>query len=69
MLPIGWAIIGSLPALEGAARWLDGGRTLAPLVDETLSGTQWARVLTTLALWMVLPMLIGLWRITRGEIR
>ena len=24
---------------------------------------------TTLALWMVLPLLIGLWRITRGEIR
>ena len=69
VLPILWSIIGSFPAFEGAARWLDGSRTLAPLVDETFDGTQWARALTTLALWMLLPMLIGLWRITRGEVR
>ena len=69
VLPIGWSIIGSIAALEGAARWLDGSRTLTPLVEETLSGTQWARVAATLALWLVLPLLIGLWRITRGDVR
>ena len=69
VLPIAWSIIGSFPAFEGAARWLDGSRTLAPLVDETFDGTQWARALTTLALWVLLPLLIGLLRITRGEVR
>jgi len=69
VLPIAWSIVGSLSAFEGAARWLDGSRTLSPLVEETLSGTQWARALTTLALWMVLPLLIGLWRITREDVR
>jgi hypothetical protein len=33
-----------------------------------LSGDDWAHVLVTLALWMVVPLAIGLWRITRGEI-
>ena len=69
VLPIAWSIVGGLKALEGAARWLDGGRTLAPMIDGTLDGTQWARVLTTVAVWVVLPLLIGLWRIIRGEVR
>ncbi len=30
VLPITWGPLGSIPALEGAARWLDGGRFLAP---------------------------------------
>jgi ABC-2 type transport system permease protein len=69
VLPIAWSIVGSISALEGAARWLDPGRSLSPMIEETFSGTQWARALTTLALWVVLPLLIGLWRITRGEVR
>ena len=69
VLPIGWSIIGSIPALEGAARWLDSSRTMGPMVEELLSGTEWARVATTLALWLLLPLLIGVWRIARGEVR
>ncbi len=30
--------------------------------------TQWAHVGTALALWMLLPLLIGTWRITRREV-
>jgi hypothetical protein len=30
--------------------------------------TQWAHAGTSLALWMVLPLLLGAWRITRREI-
>jgi len=68
-LPLALSALGAISALEGAARWLDGSRTLAPLTDELFSGTGWARVGTTLALWMLLPLLAGLWRITRGEVR
>ena len=31
--------------------------------------TEWAHPGTTLALWMVAPLAIGVWRIQRGEIR
>ena len=34
-----------------------------------MSVTQWAQLGTTLALWLAVPLLVGLWRITRGEIR
>jgi ABC-2 type transport system permease protein len=67
-LPIAWAALGSIPALEGAARWLDGSRSLSPLTEHLLSATEWGRAGTTLALWMVLPLVIGLWRILRDEV-
>ena len=68
-LPLAWTALGSLPFLEGAARWLDGARSLTPLTEELMSTTQWARAGTTLAVWMLLPWLVGLWRITREGVR
>ena len=68
VLPLAWGIIGSLPALEGAARWLDSGRTMSGLTEESFSGTEWARAATTLAVWMLLPLLVGWWRILRDEV-
>ena len=61
VLPIALGALGSLPALEDAARWLDGGR-YADAADRGVVelGTQWARAATTLALWMLLPLLVGL---------
>jgi hypothetical protein len=38
------------------------------MTEEVMSATQWAHVGTTLAIWMVLPLLIGAWRITRREV-
>jgi hypothetical protein len=35
---------------------------------EVMSTTQWAHAGTALALWMLLPLLIGTWRITRREV-
>jgi ABC-2 type transport system permease protein len=68
-LPIAWSIAGMLAPLRDLADWLDGGKTLAPLTDHVMSGTEWAHALATLALWMVLPAVIGAVRIIRGEIR
>ena len=67
-LPIGWSALGSISVFTGTAGWLDGGRSYAPMVDHVMSGTEWARVATTLALWMLLPLAIGTWRIARNEI-
>jgi hypothetical protein len=35
---------------------------------EVLTSAQWAHAGTALALWMLLPLLIGTWRITRREV-
>ena len=69
VLPIAWAIVGRLAGLDAVARWLDGTYSLAPMTEHLMSAMEWARAGTTLALWMLLPLLIGLWRIVRGEIR
>lgn len=69
VLPLAWTALGWITFLEDAARWLDSSRSLAPMTEELMSATQWARAGTTLALWMLLPLLIGLWRVTRGDVR
>jgi ABC-2 type transport system permease protein len=69
VLPTVWAGLGAIPALEDAARWLDMSRTMAPMLEQALSALQWARVGTSLALWMVLPIVLGMWRVARSDVR
>jgi ABC-type transport system involved in multi-copper enzyme maturation permease subunit len=64
-LPIAWTAIASLSFLADAAPWLDTRLALGPMPKELMSATQWAQAGTALAVWMLLPLLIGLWRITR----
>jgi ABC-2 type transport system permease protein len=67
-LPITWTAVASLSFLSDAAPWLDTRLALAPLHREVVSATQWAHAGTALALWMLLPLVIGIWRITRREV-
>jgi hypothetical protein len=66
-LPIAWTALASLSVFADAAPWLDTRLALAPLHEEVLSATQWAHAGTALALWLLLPLLIGMWRIVRRE--
>ncbi len=67
-LPFAWMALASLSFFEDVAPWLDTARALAPMPMEVMSTTQWAQAGTALALWMLLPLLIGIWRITRSEV-
>ena len=67
-LPIAWAALASLSFFAGIAPWLDTALALGPMHEEVLSDDQWAHAGTALALWMLLPLPIGIWRITRREI-
>jgi ABC-2 type transport system permease protein len=69
LLPTVWsALAGSIHALSGVARWLDQSETLAPLARHPLSSTEWAHALATLGVWMLLPLLIGGWRLMRRDV-
>ncbi|HEX6620771.1 MAG TPA: hypothetical protein VF024_13980, partial [Solirubrobacteraceae bacterium] len=57
------------PGLDTVVRWLDPTSSLAPMTEHLMDATEWAHGGATLALWMVLPLVVGLWRIQRGEIR
>ena len=67
-LPMSWMAVLSLPVFSGVAPWVDYASALGQMTVEVMSPTQWAHVGTALALWMLLPLLIGTWRITRREV-
>ena len=69
VLPTAWGALGSIHALEGAARWLDQSRTMGDISDHAFSGMEWARVGTSVALWVLLPLAIGWWRVRRNDVR
>ncbi len=67
-LPTAWGAVMSLAFFVDIAPWLETSRALDPMLQEVMSTTQWAHAGTALALWMLLPILIGTWRITRREV-
>ncbi len=67
-LPTAWMAVVSLPLLSGVAPWVDNARALGQMTAEVMSATQWAHFGTALVLWMLLPLAVGTWRITRREI-
>jgi ABC-2 type transport system permease protein len=69
VVPTAFALFGQIPAIDGIAAWVDGSQTLEPFVNESLAAREWAQAGTTMALWMLLPLLIGLWRIRRDEVQ
>jgi ABC-type transport system involved in multi-copper enzyme maturation permease subunit len=70
VLPIAFtAVTHIISGLDGVRNWLDQGEVLSNLTNHGLSGHEWAQVGTTLLLWLVTPMAIGLYRFTKGEIR
>ena len=67
-LPMAWMAVVSLSFFADVAPWVSTARALSPMQEEVMSATQWAHVGTALAIWMLLPLLIGAWRITRREV-
>jgi ABC-type transport system involved in multi-copper enzyme maturation permease subunit len=69
LLPVVWnGLASNISWLATPARWLDSDSTLGPLTQQNLSGTQWAHAAATFALWIGVPLLIGLTRIGRGDL-
>jgi ABC-type transport system involved in multi-copper enzyme maturation permease subunit len=49
--------------------WLDTNRTITALDDTGVTAGEWARVGTSLAVWLLIPLVIGLIRLTRREVK
>jgi hypothetical protein len=47
---------------------VDYARNLGQMTPDVISATQWTETGTSLVIWIVLPLLIGTWRLTRGEV-
>ncbi|HEY3527664.1 MAG TPA: ABC transporter permease [Nocardioides sp.] len=49
--------------------WIDFNNAQGPLLDATIHGNEWAQLVTSGLIWLVLPFLIGLARIQRAEVK
>jgi ABC-type transport system involved in multi-copper enzyme maturation permease subunit len=67
-LPVSWWAVVSLPTFADIGPWVDYVRALGQMTEGVLSATQWAQTGTSLVVWMVLPLVIGVWRITRRDV-
>lgn len=70
-LPTVWGILASLVTwLNSAANWLDLNRTMNPLfLGKALTAEQWAQLGTSVGVWVLLPLVIGMWRLSRAEVK
>ncbi len=70
-LPIAFSILTSLiHSFHKVQPWVDPGTAQAPLQNgEHLTGQEWARVLTTVLIWVVVPFMVGMWRVLRAEVK
>lgn len=56
--------------LREHAAWLDLGTAQSALLGQGWpSGQQWAQLGTTSAVWVLLPLAVGCWRVARREVR
>ena len=68
LMPMGAIAVSAIPWFDGVVPWLDGWSSVSILADKALSSTEWAHAGTSLAAWVLLPLIVGLWRITRSEL-
>jgi ABC-type transport system involved in multi-copper enzyme maturation permease subunit len=69
VLTIAYAALTAILGLDGLSAWTNQGDTFGPLTDHSMSAREWARVGTTLLLWLAVPLAVGSYRFLRGEIR
>jgi len=72
ILPTAVAILSSLSStFEDIAPWIEFNTAQAPLVSSPYSptGEEWAQIATSGAIWLLLPLVLGIWRLLRIEFK
>ena len=69
VLPILWSVLGEMiSGLREPAQWLDLGVTMVPLTTAEVTAGQWGRLAVSVLVWVLLPLVAGLVRISRREV-
>ncbi|HEY5882945.1 MAG TPA: hypothetical protein VIU11_28840 [Nakamurella sp.] len=70
LLPTVWTIAGGLiPAVQGVSDWLNLNTTTMPLMTGEMTGTDWAKLGTSVLLWVGVPLAIGTRRVLTREVK
>ncbi|MEV0896123.1 ABC transporter permease [Actinoplanes sp. NPDC049802] len=68
-LPTVWTILGeNIRGLREAAEWLDLNITSQALSEPDMTSGEWARLAVSVAVWVVLPLILGTVRVLRREV-
>ena len=72
-LPTVFGIIGEIwPSFADKAAWFDLGTAQVPLFDggaADVTGQEWLQLGITTVIWVVLPLVVGGWRMLRSELK
>lgn len=70
-LPTALSIISALvTSARDVLAWVDINQTSTPFFTGTApTGEEWQKYAVSVAIWVVLPMLIGIWRVLRREVK
>lgn len=68
------ALLGMLGALVSwfgdVAEWIDPSVTMTPLMSGQMpAGDEWSRIGVSMAIWIGVPLAIGVWRVLRREVK
>ena len=66
---IGELATGLVPALQGVGGWINQSDAMTPLLENHMGATGWAKLATTLAFWLLLPLTLGVIRLLRREVK
>ncbi|ROR91914.1 ABC transporter permease [Nocardioides aurantiacus] len=70
VLPIVFAVVAGLVGwFRDLQPWIDFANAQTPLFDWSISGVEWAHLLVSGALWLGLPLALGMVRILRAEVK
>ena len=70
ILPAVWSILFEFVGwLADIAPWVDLNTATAPIIEGQLTGEDWAHIAVASAIWVLLPLVLGLWRLTLSEVK
>lgn len=70
VLPIIFAIGGQvMDWFKSFAQWVDFQAAQGELFDLPLTGAQWAHLVVSGIVWLVVPLVLGIWRVLRAEVK
>jgi ABC-type transport system involved in multi-copper enzyme maturation permease subunit len=70
VLPALFAVGGQLMHwFKSFSPWIDFQSAQAPLYDMSLAGKEWGHLVVSGIIWLVLPTVIGTWRVLRAEVK
>jgi ABC-2 type transport system permease protein len=62
-------VVEVVSALHQPSEWFDPSKTTTPLAENTMAGDDWAKLGVTVAIWVGVPLVLGLLRLRRHELK